>query len=736
MNKEKFAKMFPFGSHLCREPMPAMSEMKKDMELLKKAGFNLIKLQEHWMYDEPREGEFHFEKYEELIGHAAKLDLGIYLGLTCEQAPPWLYIKHPGCRMVGRNGVPVAYEAQSTMPGDGKPGACFDNPDTQKKQLGFIRKLVGTLGKYENIVVWNTWQEVAYWSEGITGQHVCYCEHTLRFFREWLKSKHGSLDALNKAWRTNYGEWDYVAPDRHAAGTTCIPQNFEWKYFMDNVHISNILKTRAETIKAADPLKRPVFAHLGGPVIGSGREWNYARSQDFLGTSLYPSWWHYHGWDDKKTNPDGSQERHASLSMETWHTSLKMDYIRSCNPAGNPVWAAEFQGGPVSCRFHKGRTPSPADMRRWLLGLMSSGTTGVCFWVTRAEIIADEVNGFSLLDSEGDTTDRFEEAAKIGRAFNAHADILAKPNLERPKAAIIVNEDNFQLAAAMTGNANGHICYSVRCWHRLMRESGIDVDFADISRFDGKLESQYKVLILPVPLSLSEAFAEKLAAYVKNGGCLISEACAGRIDENGFCNRGELSPALRKVFGARHKSLTLVKEPGNGHRWNGNENSWGDFAEAAELTGEGALAGHKLRANTYLETFSPDGASAVLRHGDDCAGTVNKFGKGKAWLLGTFAGHNGGAYRDKETWAALLAILKDCGVEPVTAGKLLLSKRVSPEKEAWVFFNPDEKAVTETVSVKGWKKVSDLLGGPLKTEKGSVKISVDSLDGKVLILER
>ncbi|MEI6972175.1 MAG: hypothetical protein WCL44_11760, partial [bacterium] len=64
MNTAQLAKMFPLGSHLCREPMPPMSEMKRDMELLKKRGFNLIKLQEHWMIDEPEEGRCDVSRYE------------------------------------------------------------------------------------------------------------------------------------------------------------------------------------------------------------------------------------------------------------------------------------------------------------------------------------------------------------------------------------------------------------------------------------------------------------------------------------------------------------------------------------------------------------------------------------------------------------------------------------------------------------------------------------------------
>lgn len=140
MNKEMFAGVFPLGSHLCREPMPLMSEMENDIENLKKHGYILIKLQENWAIDEPLEGYCDFSKYEELIDYAAKLDLGVYLGLTCEQVPAWLWRKYPDCRMVGRNGLPIFYEAQTTLPADGKPGPCYDHPGSMADQLRFIER--------------------------------------------------------------------------------------------------------------------------------------------------------------------------------------------------------------------------------------------------------------------------------------------------------------------------------------------------------------------------------------------------------------------------------------------------------------------------------------------------------------------------------------------------------------------------------------------------------------------
>ncbi len=446
MNKEKFAELFPLGTHLCREPMPAMSEMKRDMENLKKHGFNLVKLQEHWQIDEPADGKFDFSRYEELIAHAAKLDLGVYLGLTCEQAPNWLWQKHPGCRMVGRNGLPIAHQAQTTLPSDGKPGPCYDHPGAMEDMKRFIRQLVKTLGRHENVVVWNTWQEIGYWSEGLVGQHVCYCENTLKHFREWLKQKHGDLDALNRAWNTRYADWAQVLTDR---GNMKYPvaAEIEWRYFMDNVQIGRILRERAAVIREADAMRRPIFAHKGGPIIGSGQDWTYARCQDFLGSSCYPAWGCGNPWDDGHQRPF---PREHALRTEAWDgVALRYDYIRSANPAGSPVWAAEVQGGPASTGFHKGRVPSPDDMRRWMLTLAGSGVSAISFWVTRAEIMAAETNGFSLLDSTGDTTARFEEAARVGRALNRHADLFGRRSNPQSPVAIFISEGNYQHCASM-----------------------------------------------------------------------------------------------------------------------------------------------------------------------------------------------------------------------------------------------------------------------------------------------
>jgi beta-galactosidase len=399
------------------------------------------------------------------------------------------------------------------------------------------------------------------------------------------------------------------------------------------------------------------------------------------------------------------------------------------------VWAAEFQGGPVSTFFHKGRVPSAADLRRWMLTAVSTGVTAISFWVTRAEIAAAEVNGFSLLDSEGDSTPRYEEATRIGHALNAHADLFGQPTWPGAQVAILINEWNYQFCRSLNQGGE-HLPYSVRGWHRLLWDAGIPVDFVEVSELDEDYVQAYSAIVLPFPLSMSEEVAGKLAGYVTKGGNLISEAAPGRIDEHGYCNRGEMSPAMRGLCGVRHASFTMVREPNGRARWSPRARTWGEYLDDAMLEGSGPLDGLKLRANGYVETFHCEGSEPCLRYGDAIAGTVRAVGTGRAWLLGTYVGHSGTAYRERDTAQCVATMLAACGVQPTREGRLLLRKRVGRDAEAWLYTNPTDGPVTERIDVSNWARVEDLLGAPLERDGATVLLTVNSLDVRALVLHK
>ena len=731
----KMDEVFPFGTHVYREPSAPFEEIAGDLRIARRLGFNMVKVQESWAMDEPREGEIDLSRVERVILEAKSLGLGVYLGLTMEQAPAWLWRKYPDCHPVYADGRPHNDPTQYLLPADGKPGPCWDHPGAREAAELFMADLARRLGRHENIWVWNVWQEVGFRPHdgGVLG--FCYCPYMLTRFREWLHRRYGELAALNAAWRTAFGQWKEVEPPRRQAA---VPSAADWRYFMDDIYLARALRWKADTIRRNDPEQRPVFCHVGSPQIGSGAEWRWARAVDFFGNSNYPLWWCFDTeWDDARPRAGTAVSARASFLQEMWDgIALRTDYARCAGGNERPFWGAEFQGGPVCTRLRRGRVPRPVDIRRWLLTGLASGMSGISFWNLRAEIFGMEANGFGLLDSTGNTTERAEEVGRLGRGLQRHANLFRDGRPPRANVAMVINEDAWHFARTLGDNADRHLSYDIRGLYCMLWEQGIPVDFVEAREvLDGQADD-YPALILPFPIALDNELIVHLGAYVGSGGFLLSEACPGRFDRYGLCPRGEMAPAARDLFGAMHHSLTTCREPENDARWTPAERAWNDQRPPAQLSGIGPFEGFEISANLYLQTFSPTDATPVLMCGGEIAGVLNNVGRGRAMLVGTFLGHSATAHRNRRNAAFLTHALALASVTPDRCGVLLRRRRVHGNVEAWFLTNILDSEVTENLEVAGFREVEDLLGEQLRRQGDTVEVTVPSLEVRCIVLRR
>jgi hypothetical protein len=93
--EESGAAIFPYGTHIYREPHLPLEQLRSDMALLKKMGFMMIKIQESWSMDEPREGEVNLETVAQVVSDARQNGVLVYFGVTMEQAPACFWRKFP-----------------------------------------------------------------------------------------------------------------------------------------------------------------------------------------------------------------------------------------------------------------------------------------------------------------------------------------------------------------------------------------------------------------------------------------------------------------------------------------------------------------------------------------------------------------------------------------------------------------------------------------------------------------
>ena len=63
----------------------------------------------------------------------------------------------------------------------------------------------------------------------------CYCNHSLRKFKEWLVRTYNDLEGLNAIWSRAYSSWDDVKPPTRF-GT--YPDMIDWRHFWLENHAS------------------------------------------------------------------------------------------------------------------------------------------------------------------------------------------------------------------------------------------------------------------------------------------------------------------------------------------------------------------------------------------------------------------------------------------------------------------------------------------------------------------
>jgi beta-galactosidase len=725
--------IFPFGTHVYREPHLPLEQLHHDFPILKRLGFTMIKIQEVWANDEQREGEIDLSTVSQVVSDARQNGLRVYFGITMETAPGWLWKKFPDANLVYETGQPENDPTQYVLPADGKPGPCWNHPGARAAAIRFIEAVGSKIGKYDNIEVWNVWQEIGFWPMRPGHLGFCFCQNTLPEFRKWLQAKYGSLHNLNHTWKSAYGDWEEIHPPRFSPQA---PPTIDWRYFMDDVYLSAALKWKGDALRQTDPLHRPILAHVGEPTYGGTREWRFGKVLDVLGSSCYPGWTAFNEWDAARPPAGEPISRFTGLDHELWEgIMMRFDYLRSAKRDGR-IWTAELQSGALieGLGMH-GRAPDTADVRRWVLGSVAAGVRGVCFWNHRPEIFWQEGYGFGLLNWGADTSRRAEEAGRLSQALSAHADLFIGGNPPKPETAILVGEDLYHFLEADPTKALNHYVYTIRGIYKCLWGEGIHVAFLDPGQI-GEDAKAFKAIILPFPVALSPGVVDELRNYVEAGGTVISEACPGRFSNFGMAHVGTyMAPEVRQLFGVKQNRMGIIREPHDGSKWTGVATSYGDTLQYRELSGQGELAGLKITPAYYLQTLTPTAAMPVLKYGEEIAGCLNAYGKGKAYLIGTLLGHGELAYGDPANRAFLAAVLSKAGVKPERIGKLSLRRRVHGSRTAWFLFNTTSEPAEETVSLRGFRTARDLLGEELPQNSGGVRVRVEPAGVRCLILE-
>ncbi len=506
--------MINLGPQYYRPPFPVSKFWKEDIGKIRDSGFNCLQLWVMWSWVEAKPGKFNFDDYDRIIDYAEDSGLNVVLSTIAEVHPYWIHRIVPDCELVTNLGHKVISEHRNECHNGLTPGGCFDHPEVWKRMSGFIHKTAVHYKDRNNIAGWDAWNELR-WNVQADGP-VCYCDHTLKKYREWLEEKFGSLDGLNKDWIRRYDSWKDVMPGK----TTSRPytSTMSFAHFL-TWRSSKHAEDRYKIIKDVHP-EKVVTAHGPSPcmtVVGEGQlnqalnrgnDWSIADKLDSIGCSNFPTWWKMHNAD-------------YTLTMEMIHSAAR----------GKKFWVSELQGGRSNIGFEVSDSVRAVDQQRWVWNSIACGADTVLFWCWRDEVFGCESNGFGFIGNDGFADERIAAMQHTGKLLKQYSGLLENYKPAKSEVAIMFSPQTYYLYFAQESEARKPL-NSIRGFCLALIRNSVPFKIVEEEHLE-ELKG-VKILFLPRVTVLDDVTIEKLRKFVMEGGTLYCEAETGAWDSKGI----------------------------------------------------------------------------------------------------------------------------------------------------------------------------------------------------------
>lgn len=478
----------------------------EDFARMAEMGFRYVRMAEFaWTVFEPEEGVYQFDLFDRAIENAGKHGLKVILGTPTATPPAWLTHKYPEVLNVSREGLQYHHGARRHYN--------YNSKKYQELSKRIVTKMVEHYKDNENVVGWQIDNEINCEID------VFYSDADHISFREWVKKKYGTLEALNKAWGTvfwnqTYTDWDQIYLPRPTVNNSYNPhQVLDERRFISDSAIQ-FVKMQSDIIRSYTDRQwvttNGMFGHLDNHRMTK-------EALDFFAYDSYPNF--------NKIIEDSSDK---PLRDRKW--SLNLSTVRSFS--GNFA-VFEQQAGPGGWVNRIAQpTPFPGQLRLWTYQSIAHGTDLLLYFRWRTATQGSEIYWHGINDYHNLPNRRIKEiqqtileVKKVGnKLFNSR--YIAK-------AAILMDYNN-EWDGETDKWYGEFIGKSKEAWFKVFQYNHIPVDIYNIDNNTNLKElAEYEVLVYPHAAILTKKTAELLTQYVRQGGQLVFGCRTGYKDKTG-----------------------------------------------------------------------------------------------------------------------------------------------------------------------------------------------------------
>ncbi len=362
---------------------------EQDADLMKKSGVKLVRMAEFaWSKMEPQEGVYDFAWLDEAVTLFAERGIEVILCTPTSCPPLWSYEKYPEMLLTGRDGR----KQEPAIRGH----RCYNAPKYRELVETFVRKMAEHYQNAVNIAAWQIDNEVE--------AGFCCCDVCAEGFREWLRNKYGTLEAVNQAyhnevWSGSYSAWSQIHPP---LGNFPITQ-YNPAYLLDYQRFMSA--STVDYVEFQTELLREYFPDT--PITTN--TWFCESMPDFYKLFAKLDFCSYDNYPVTRL-PEEGYYSHA----------FHLDFIRGVKQRN--FWVMEQLSGTPGCWMPMAPTVRPGMIKGYGLQAFAHGADAVIHFRFRSATGGAEMFWHGLIDHSNVPGRRYAEFEELCRTVDAWKD--------------------------------------------------------------------------------------------------------------------------------------------------------------------------------------------------------------------------------------------------------------------------------------------------------------------------